>query len=108
MTPTGWTRGDTPAFNCPLYSCDGGRCDGDGECAPNPTEFLVATALCAETDGYSDNGDCEDGGGGLPFGLKLPEMPKDFDWDAEIELPGVKELTGIIRGLGEDGSNKKP
>ena len=28
------------------------------------------------------------GGGGLPFGLKLPEMPKDFDWDAEIELPG--------------------
>ena len=50
----------------------------------------------------------EDGGGGLPFGLKLPEMPKDFDWDAEIELPGVKELTGIIRGLGEDGSNKKP
>ena len=48
------------------------------------------------------------GGGGLPFGLKLPEMPKDFDWDAEIELPGVKELTGLIRGLGEDGSNKKP
>ena len=51
-----------------------------------------------------------DDAGGLPFGLtlpKLPELPKDFDWDQELPLPKLGIMDALMDALPGDDKKKK-